>query len=346
MKRGLIFVLLLIIGIGGLGGWYVYSVIYGPSVQIEDGEADFYLPSGIAIKGVLDSLASKGFIKDTGEFAWVARKMNYPNHIHAGRYILQDKMSNHELVTMLRSGADQPVRLTLNQFKNEEALAAYVDRQLEADSARIMELLKNDQRITNEWGFSSENLMSLFIADTYEFHWNTKAKTFLERMYKEYQKFWNERRKEKASQIGLSPQEVSILASIVQKESSKTKEWDTIAGVYLNRLEQGWPLESDPTVIYALKKEKGMDSVKRVYKKYTKVSSPYNTYQKRGLPPGPLMMPDKAAIEAVLNAPDHQYMFFVAGPDLSGGHRFSKTLREHNNKAREYHQSLNDRKIY
>lgn len=345
-KKGLWTIFFIIIAIAGGTGWYLYNLVYGPSVEVKNEEAYLYLPTGIEMQGVLDSLASGGFVEDTGEFTWVAKQMNYHNHIYPGRYQVKDGMSFHGLITMLRSGADKPVRLTINQFKDEEALAGYVGGKLEADSGAIMQLMKNDKLIINEWGFTAENLLTLFIADTYEFRWNTDAKSFVERMYKEYRKFWNNERLKKAEAINLDPREVAILASIVQKESSLKTEWDTIAGVYLNRLEQRWPLESDPTVIHALKKEKGMDSVRRVYKKYTKIESPYNTYQNRGLPPGPLMLPDKAAIEAVLNAPDHQYMFFVASPDLSGGHQFSRTLREHNNKARKYHQSLNERKIY
>ncbi|PSR04625.1 MAG: endolytic transglycosylase MltG [Bacteroidetes bacterium SW_10_40_5] len=203
--------------------------------------------------------------------------------------------------------------------------------------------MANDSNYVSKFGFSMENFLAMIIPNTYEFYWNTSAREFYNRMHKEYKKFWTEERINKAEAINLTKQEVIILASIAQQESNKQEEWPAIAGVYLNRLKSGWKLQADPTLKYLVEDR---EKVNRIYDKHKTIQSPYNTYQNKGLPPGPIVVPQIQAIDSVLNAKDHEYMYFSAKADLSGYHHFSKTLREHINHANEYQRALNKRNIY
>jgi UPF0755 protein len=222
----------------------------------------------------------------------------------------------------------------------KEELAGRVSLQIEADS---MSLIKcwNDREYLKSLNTSPEKILMIFLPNTYEFWWTTDAYEFTTRMYREFQKFWDEERKQKARSARLNIEEVITLASIVEKETQKNDEKPVIAGVYLNRLQKDWPLQADPTVVYAW----GDFGMKRVLTIHTKINSPYNTYINRGLPPGPICMPSIASIDAVLNYQKHDYMFFCAKADNSGYHSFSRTLAEHNRYARAYQQALNERKI-
>ena len=336
----LIIVSLLVVII--LIGNHFYQRILAPSVKLDRQEAFLKIPSGADFRTIKDSLHAKRWIRDTGDFAWVARKMNLPNHVYAGKYRVENGMSNKALVELLRSGKDEPVRLTIRPFESLSGLAGQVGDRIEADSSRLMTFLTSEN-YQEKLGFNEATILCLFIPNTYEFYWNTQAQEFLKKMKEEYEAFWNSTRKQKAEQYDLHPTEVQTLASIIQKESSKPAEWDTMAGVYLNRLEKGIALQADPTLKYILKK-KGKE-VKRIYNKHKKLASPYNTYKNRGLPPGPLVAPQTRAIEAVLNAVNHDYYYFVAKPDFSGYHHFSETLRQHNRYARKYQQTLNEKDI-
>jgi UPF0755 protein len=227
-----------------------------------------------------------------------------------------------------------------NNIRKKEELAGKVSLQIEADSISLIKCW-NDREYLKSLNTSPEKILMIFLPNTYEFWWTTDAYEFTTRMYREFQKFWDEERKQKARSARLNIEEVIILASIVEKETQKNDEKPVIAGVYLNRLQKDWPLQADPTVVYAW----GDFGMKRVLTIHTKINSPYNTYINRGLPPGPICMPSIASIDAVLNYQKHDYMFFCAKADNSGNHSFSRTLAEHNRYARAYQQALNERKI-
>jgi UPF0755 protein len=246
-------------------------------------------------------------------------------------------MSNLRLVNMLRAGEQQPVRVTFNSLRSVEQLAKVVSGQIEADSASISRLLIDEEFLGN-YNLDRYTAMTMFIPNTYEFYWNTDARQFIERMKVESERFWTEGRKEKAGKLGLNLKEVLTLASIVEKETNKNDEKAKIAGVYINRLRRGWPLQADPTVVYAT----GDFSATRILNKHTKIDSPYNTYKYKGLPPGPICIPSISSIDAVLNHDRHEFMFFVASEDLSGYHVFSKTLREHNTHAKRYRKAVKE----
>jgi UPF0755 protein len=249
-------------------------------------------------------------------------------------------MSNKSLITLLRSGKQTPVQVIFNLIRTKDQLAQKIANQLEAPAAALINLM-NDGDYTRQLGFTPDNILSLFIPDTYEFFWNTSADQFLNRMKKEYNKFWSDSMKRRASTIGFTPVQIAVIASIVQQETRKEDEKSLIAGVYINRLRKGWRLEADPTLVFAL----GDYSVNRVLSVYKEIDSPYNTYMYAGLPPGPICLPTIASLRSVLNYTRHGYMYFCAKEDFSGHHSFAVTYDQHLQNARKFQKALDKRGI-
>lgn len=326
----------------GLIAYRFYSKIYSPNVYLTGKQSDyFYIPSGSDLNQVIALALHKGFIVDIESFIWVSKKKNYKNHVHPGKYKVTSGMSNNELVNHLRSGEQEPVRVVFNYLRTKEQLASKISHQIEADSLSLIKLLNSDSIAVN-YGFDQPSFLSMFIPNTYEFYWNTSADEFLKRMEKEYKRFWNNSRTAKAEEIGLTPLQVGILASIIEEETVKNDEKTNIAGVYLNRLKQGKKLEADPTVKFAW----GDYFLRRILKKHLKINSPYNTYRIKGLPPGPISIPSIPSIDAVLNYEHHDYLYFCARDDFSGYHAFAKTMKQHQINARKYQAALNKKNIF
>lgn len=323
---------------GLLTGWWL---LFRPSVFVKGERAVVFIPEGSDIASVMDSLNKGMIIKNQQLFSWLARKKNYSQHIKPGRFVFEKDISYVSLINRLRSGEQSPVKVTFNNIRTIQQLAGKVGGQIEADSASITDFLSEPRNYSKD-GFSREDVISVFIPDTYEFYWNTDASAFYHRMLKEYKKFWNEIRLAKAKDLQLTLVEVVILASIVDDEVLKASEKPTIAGVYINRLRRGIPLQACPTIKFALNDF----SITRVLKKHLKVESPYNTYLHKGFPPGPIGCPTIEGLDAVLNAEKHDYLYFVAKADFSGYHHFSRTLTEHNRYAAEYQRELDKRKIF
>jgi UPF0755 protein len=271
----------------------------------------------------------------------VARRKHYPGRLKPGRYRLRDGMSNNDLVNLLRSGKQEPVRVTFLNIRSMEELAGRISRQIEADSLSILKLLR-DKDYLEQFGVNPLNSFVLFIPNTYEFYWNTTAARFVTRMAREKAKFWNKTRIEKCRLTGLSISQVVTLASIVDKETNKDDEKPIIAGVYINRLREGWPLQADPTIIFAWNDY----TIKRVLTNHLQINSPYNTYIYAGLPPGPICIPSISSIDAVLNSQHHDYYYFCAKDDLSGYHVFARTLAEHNRNAKKYQKAVKKLNIH
>lgn len=340
--RNIILLVVCILFIFGMAfGYWLYRTVLSANVKTgEEKETVIYIPTGSDFNAVMDTLNSQGLLVRESSFRWVANRKKYPENIKPGRYVVCDRMSNNNLVNMLRGGWQSPVNVTFNYMRNVDMLAGKIGKQIEADSASIAKLL-HDKDYVGKLGFNERTLPAMFLPDTYEFYWNTDAESFISRMLQEYNKFWNEDRKKAAKDKGLSPVEVSILASIVDKETNKTDEMPRIAGVYINRLHSNWLLQADPTLIFAI----GDFSIKRVLNVHKEIESPYNTYKYIGLPPGPICIPSVAAVKAVLNAENHNYFYFCAKEDFSGYHNFAKTLTEHNHNALKYQSALNQRGI-
>jgi UPF0755 protein len=318
-----------------------YRSLYG--FQIRNGEyhVAIHIPTGASYKQTLDSLTTKIYFNNLKTFNWVAKKKNYPALIKPGKYIINREMSYIGLINLLRSGDQTQVKITFNNIRTLNELAGRIGRQIEADSAQIIAFLSDQENYRND-GFIRENVISVFIPNTYNFFWNTTTASFYNRMLKEYKKFWNEERLSKAREKNLSQAEVSILASIIDDEVSKAVEKPRIAGVYLNRLKRGIPLQACPTIKFALNDF----TITRVLNKHLQVDSPYNTYRHSGFPPGPIGCPTIEGIDAVLNAEKHDYLYFAAKADFSGYHNFSRTLAEHNMYAASYQKELDKLKIF
>ena len=335
----LVIAILLIFGLAF--GYWVFRMVMSPNVQTPDGkETVIYIPTGSTYDDVQSILTDAGILISPKSFNWVAKKKDYPDNIRPGRYVIGNGLSNNRLVNMLRGGLQTPVNVTFNNLRDVDQLAGRVAKQIEADSTSIADLLHNQEYI-GQLGFNDRTIPALFLPDTYEFYWNTDAEGFVYRMFQEYNKFWNEERRQKATDKGLSPIQVSTLASIVNKETNMSDEMPRVAGVYLNRLKNNWLLQADPTLIFAWNDY----SIRRVLEYHKQIESPYNTYKYAGLPPGPICIPSITAVKAVLNAEDHHYFYFCAKEDFSGYHNFAKTLSEHNRNAAKYQQALNQRGI-
>jgi UPF0755 protein len=322
--------------------FYFYQVFFSANTLVESDQPYLLkIPSNSVYKNVVDQLYEERVINDAVSFGFVAKILGYQEAVKPGLYTIEPKMSNLQLVRMLRSGQQTPVRVTFNTIRTKEDLAEKISANLEVSKEQFLELLQDSVYI-RKYGFEEETIMSLFIPNTYEFWWDTSAEELFERMHKEYQIFWTDARKQKAQDLGLSQQEVSTLASIVQAESQKSDERPKIAGVYLNRLRIGMPLQADPTLVFAA----GDFSIKRLTAKQMAIDSPYNTYKYAGLPPGPINLPDINSLDAVLNYEKHSYLYFCAKEDFSGYHSFAVGYDEHLSNARRYQRALNAANIY
>lgn len=286
-------------------------------------------------------LYNEEIIEDALSFSFVAKVLKYPDLIKPGVYQLEPKMTNLEAVRKLRSGDQTPVDITFNNVRFKEDLVEKITTGTGIQPSEFESLLNNNSFL-EKYGFNTENVMAMFIPNTYEVYWTISAESLFERMNKEYTNFWSAERRQKAQALGLTPVQVSTLASIVQDESIMNEEKPTIAGLYINRLNKNMLLQADPTVKYAL----GDFSIQRILTADTRIDSPYNTYRYRGLPPGPINLPSISSLNAVLNYEEHSYIYMCAKEDFSGYHRFAKTLMEHNRNARLFQQALNNRKIY
>ena len=311
-----------------------------PNITVGDDGIIFIQP-GDSFETVMTTLISSGYVKNEYTLRKLAELKKYPSAVKTGRYRLVDKMNNNQLINMLRAGRQEPVHLTFNNIRTLEDFAAILSRQLGIDSTEFLQLARNAEYV-KKLSFTPENFIGMFIPNTYQVYWHTPVEDFIQRMYKEYRKFWTEERLVKARKADLSPMDILILASIVEEETNIADEYPVIAGVYINRLNKGWKLEACPTLKFAW----GDFSIRRVLDKHMEIDSPYNTYKNTGLPPGPVRMPSIRVIDAVLNYQHHDYMFFCAKSDFSGSHYFSHTLREHNRHANEYHRALNIKRIY
>lgn len=340
MKKKIVIILVSILFIGGIFLYRIYSKIYHENVIKT---AYIYIPTDADFNKLQELI--NPYLKNQKSFIWVAEKKKYQNKIRSGKFQITEEMSNDELINHLRGGKAETVKLTFNNQDTFEKLAGRIANQIEADSISILTSMK-DIDFLEKNNFNSNTAISMYIPNSYEFYWNTSADQYRKRMLKEYNSYWNEERIANAKKQNLTPIQVSALASIVQKETATVSERTTVAGLYLNRYHDNWPLQADPTIIYALKQEHGQDAIfKRVLNKDLKIDSPYNTYKNIGLPPGPIGMPDISSIEAVLQPKNHNYFYMCASVTDIGKHEFARTLRQHNVNAKKYQNWINQQGI-
>jgi len=336
--RIVLIVLTIAVIIGGYVSFRLYAAFF--SGNVTDRHDYLYVKTGWTFEDVFNEISEKKMVKNTKTFRWAAEKMDYPNRVKAGKFRLEPDMNNRTLINKLGGGLQEPVRIRFEHLRLKEELAGLIAAQLEADSTALSTIL-NNATVADQYGFTAVNFFTMFIPNTYEFYWNTSAEQFVERMAREYNRFWNEDRLAKAKDLEMTPQEVSILASIVKGEAMHTSEMPTIAGLYINRLRRGMRLQADPTVIFA----NNDFTIRRVLYAHLTKDSPYNTYLYGGLPPGPINLPSIASIDAVLDYEKHKYIFMCAKEDFSGYHSFAVTQAEHNINARRFQRALNERNI-
>ncbi|MBT8322720.1 MAG: endolytic transglycosylase MltG [Eudoraea sp.] len=343
IKRLLLIIVFLGLVGAGTFAYMVYDSFFLPNTRFNNEEAYIYIPSNADFSEVKARL--EPLLDDLEAFEAVAKRKQYINRVKPGKYVLRNGMNNNEIINALRIG-NIPVKVSFNNQESLPLLAGRISGQIEADSISLLKAMQ-DTAFLREQGLPAGAALAIYLPNSYEFYWNTSALEFRERMLQEYKRYWNTERIQKAENKGLTPVQVISLASIVHKETSKVEERPRVAGVYLNRLKRKMLLQADPTVIFAIKKESGnYDTViKRVLYRDLALDSPYNTYRYPGIPPGPIAMPDISAIEAVLNAEKHDFLYFVADVEAFGYHKFAKTLSQHNRNKVQYVRWLNGQNV-
>lgn len=338
-KKFIIAVISTILFVGIVISYNYYQKIFGETITKTT--LLFVYPSD-NLQNVKEKMSPFSSHKNTFLFVAAQKNLKQPK---PGCYLLKKGMSNNEIVNMLRVGNQTPVKVAFNNQDTLEKLAGRISHQIAADSISLLDSFL-DKKFLTENNFTEKSVLGMFIPNSYEFYWTISADNFRNRMLKEYKRFWNSERIAKAKAINLTINEVITLASIVQKETAQNSERPTVAGLYLNRLKNGWPLQADPTVIYAIREKKGQDySVKRVLTKDLELPSKYNTYKHKGLPPTLIAMPDVSAIDAVLNAEKHAYFYMCASIEKIGFHEFSKSLYQHNRNAIKYQRWLSKKGV-
>jgi UPF0755 protein len=333
-KKFIYTAIIIVVLIGGIVGYNYYQKIFGEAIIKK---TILFVNSTDTLNDIENNLVG---VSKNQSFLFVAAKKNFLKP-KVGRYILKEGMSNNDIVNLLRSGNQTPIKVTFNNQDTLEKLANRIAQQLETDTTSLLKSFK-DKSFLSKNNLTEKSILQIFIPNSYEFYWDTSAEKFRNKMLLEYHRFWNKSRLDKAKKINLSIDEVVTLASIVQKETAQKKERPTVAGLYLNRLKKGWPLQADPTIIYSIRELKGQNYVvRRVLTADLEINSPYNTYKNIGLPPTLIAMPDISSVDAVLNSEKHNYMYMCVNVDKLGYHAFAKTLRQHNRNAAKYHRWLN-----
>jgi len=345
-SKGFLSKLIFIISLAVLGGsaylgfriWQVYQ----PIVALDSGSyTDFFIYPDTQADKVIADLINSGIITNESALHWVAKQKGYEGEVKSGKYLIYDQWNANQLINTLRAGNQNPIKFILTSVRLVEELAGKMGEEFAPDSLAFSHALSSP-KVAAQFGFDTYTFPTMFLPNTYEMYWNYSVDQVFGRMAKEYKKFWNKERREKAQQMNLTQSEVTILASIVKAETNRRDEAPQIAGVYVNRLKKGMPLQADPTLVFAL----GDFGIRRVLNAHKKIDSPYNTYMYKGLPPGPINIPELHYIDAVLNYARHSYYYFCAKEDFSGYSSFAKTYNDHLANARRYQRALSRRGIF
>lgn len=343
IKKILVAIALIGLAIAAYFAYFIYGAMFKPNTAFQTQKEYIYISTHANYSEVREQL--KPLLKNIDNFDALAARKKYTKYLIPGRFAIEKGMSNNDIINTIRS-KNLPLKLSFNNQERLENLAGRIAQQIEADSITLLRVFK-DEAFLKKTEFTKQTALGMYVPNSYEFFWNTSAEAFRDRMLKEYNRFWNESRIAKAKKLNLSKNEIITVASIVQKETAKVDERPRVAGVYLNRIRKGMPLQADPTVIYAIKHKTGDFNrvIKRVLYKDLELDSPYNTYKYASIPPGPITMPDVSSIDAVLNAEKHDYIFFVANVKNFGYHKFAKTLSQHNRNKQEYVNWINKKGI-
>ncbi len=342
-KKILIGIVLIGLVIMAFFAYRVYGTFFTPNTNFETETYEVLIPTDADYNEAFMIVAAA--VENRDEFHATAIRKGYNSNIKSGRFLLTPGMSNNDIINALRS-RNIPLNVRFNNQERLEDLAGRIAQQIEADSTSLIAAMR-DPAFLKQNGFTQENALAMYLPNQYEFYWNSSATTFRDKMLQGYKNYWTDNRRAQAKKIGLKPTQVSTLAAIVHKETAKVDERPKVAGVYMNRINDGIKLDADPTVIYAKKLLDGnFDQViKRVLYKDLELESRYNTYKFSGLPPGPIVTPDLTAIDAVLNYQKHDYYYFVANVQNFGYHKFAINLAQHNANAAEYRAWIQNQNV-
>ena len=334
MKRLLLLTLLLLLAIGGYLAW----LIVGPATGFSEKVKYLYIPSDSTKKDlILHILERDSIVRNLNMFSIVGDRIDYWKNIKPGKYKVEKGNSVLKIVRELKNGRQEPVKLVIVKFRTKEALAGAISRKLEIDSTSFLSFLNSNDSL-KAFGLDSNTAMSALFPNSYTYFWNTTPSKVFKKFYDERERIWTDERKQEAARQNLTPTQAYILASIIEEETNDAADKPIMASVYMNRLAKGIRLGADPTVKFAMKNFE----LKRIYEKHTMFESPYNTYRNYGLPPGPICTPTVETLDAVLNAPATDYLFFVANSDFSGKHVFTSSYTEHLKYAKLYQDALNE----
>jgi UPF0755 protein len=330
MKKTLLILFLLLLLVGVYAAWNVF----GPTVSAP-GNKYFYIRTGSSYADIKISLKEQKIISGTFFFDLIAKQVKYNKNIKAGRYEIKNGSSLVSLIRMLKAGRQSPVRLVINKLRTKEDFAGKIGQQFESDSTIVIRFITNNDSLA-KYHLDTNTVLTAIIPNSYLFWWNVSFKNMFTRFADQKEKFWDGKRTEKAAALNLTPEQVYTMASIVEEETTKQEDKGLIASVYINRMKKGLKLEADPTVKYAMRDF----GLKRILHGHLAYPSLYNTYQHTGLPPGPICTPSINTIDAVLDAPETNYIFFVAKPDFNGYSNFAATYQEHLVFAKAYQHAL------
>ena len=319
---------------------YTYQMLYSPNFLINSEDKFIIIDDNTDFNELIKKLEDDTLINDILSFCFLSKIMEYQENIKIGAYKVKMNMTNYDMITMLRSGNQTPIKLTFSYARKMDDLAEKVTSKLKMSKDDLLNYLNDN--IDDYNGFEKSDIISVFLPDTYEVYWNVSPKNLTNKMYSEYKKFWNSERIAKLENINLNEKEAIVLASIVASETRMLDEADRVAGLYINRLRKNMRLQADPTLIFAANDF----TIRRVLNKHKKIKSPYNTYIHKGLPPGPIRLVPKQYIDAVLNYEEHNFIYMCAKEDFSGYHAFATNLSDHNRNARKFQIALNMKKIY
>lgn len=333
MKRIIAVALIILLLVASFVGWR----LLGPGTAFAGEKYFLYIRTGMNYEQVAGLLEKDTVLKSPALFTWLAGKMDYRENVKAGKYEIRKDMSPVNILRMLRNGRQYPVHLVITKLRTREHLASLIGKKFECDSASVQQFSENNDSLA-AFGLDSNTFMTAVFPDTYTYFWNTTPSAIFKKIFAVYKTWWTPGRRQQARQQGLTPATVYILASIIEEETNKEEDKRKIASVYLNRMAKGMKLGADPTVKFALRNFE----LKRIYDKYLKTESPYNTYLHAGLPPGPICTPSQQTLEAVLSAPKTNYLYFVAKPDFSGYSNFASTYKEHLEFAKAYQKALDE----
>lgn len=336
-------ILLVVIVLIGLAGYWAYMNLYKPNVNLEGKNFKYvYISSDADFETLLNTLYSEGVIENHKTFEWMAKRMDLDKNVHPGRYRINTGMNNRQIILMLKNNKQEKVKLTFNsQIRTKEELIEYLDTKLELSFDELDEYLSDDVLLEKEYGLDPDNIMALILPNVYEVSWVIKKEELFAQIKDYFNSVWTKERREKSKKNGYTVVEVMTLASIVQSESGIASEQQKIAGVYINRIKKNMPLQADPTLKFA---NRNFD-VQRVTNADKQIDSPYNTYKYKGLPPGPICLVNMQSLDATLNYTHHNYLYFCAKPSLNGYSDFSSNYDQHLKYADAYQKALDQKGI-